>query len=155
MTKFGRVIGKTRWTMRIRLELAEVPDAGCGVAGAPMVGASAPKAACPAGCPGCGPTTSRPPIVELPLTALRDRGAGFAPGERVRVEFNGYGTAVSALVTIGVPLLGGILVCFAFFGLSRVAAYLAGVAACAILGFLATLLRQRSAFLAGATVFPV
>jgi len=154
MTKFGRVTGKTRWTMKIRLELAGVPDASCGVAGRLMEGGADAKAACPAGCAGCGPATSRPPVVELPLTSLADRGAGFAPGDRVRVEFNTYGTAISAIFTLGIPLLGGIAVFFVVNGLSRLAAYLAGLAACGILGLAATLLRQRSAFLAGATVFP-
>lgn len=154
MTKFGRVIGKTRWTLRIRLELGKVPDASCGVAGRLMEGGSARREACPAGCPGCGPATSRPPIVELPLAAIQGSGAGFRSGDRVRVEFTRHGTAVTAFFTLGIPLLGGILVCFAFLGLSRVAAYLAGLAACGILGFLATRLRQRSAFLAGASVFP-
>jgi hypothetical protein len=154
MTRFGRVIGKTRWTMRIRLELAAMPDASCGVAGRMMEADRAPASACPAGCPGCGPATKRPPVIDIPLAVIEARGAGFSAGERVRVEFTRKGTILSAIFGVFLPLLGGIAAFLAFMALSRVIAYFAGLAVCFALGFSLGLVRKRSGFLAGALIFP-
>lgn len=154
MTRFGRVIGKTRWTMKIRLELTAMPDASCGVAGRVMEADQAAQAACPVGCPGCGPATKRPPAIDIPLAAIRARGDEFSPGERVRIEFTPMGTVLSALFSVFLPLLGGIAAFLAVVGLSRVIAYLVGLAACFALGFALGLVRKRLGFPAGALVFP-
>ena len=155
MTRYGRVIGKTRWTMKIRLELAAIADASCGVAGRMMEADQAQKAACPVGCPGCGPATKRPPVIDIPLASLEAGGANYSSGERVRVEFTRMGTVFSALFGVFLPLLGGIAAFLAFMTLNRIIAYLAGLLVCFALGFTLGYIRRRSGFLAGALVFPV
>jgi hypothetical protein len=154
MTKFGRVIGKTRWSLRIRLDLGSYPDASCGVAGRIMDAGEVWADPCPAGCAGCGPASRRPPVIEIPLAAMPGEGASFNPGERVRIEFSRYGTALSVLFGLILPILAGIAAFFALSALSRVAAYFAGLATGFAVAFALALLRQRTGFLPGATVFP-
>lgn len=154
MTKFGRVIGKTRWSLRIRLDLSSLPDASCGVAGRIAEAGEGWTDPCPVGCPGCGPATRRPPVIEIPLAAIPGDGEAFKPGERVRIEFSRYGTALSALFSLILPILAGIAAFFALSALSRVAAYFAGLATGFALAFALSILRRRTGFLPGATVFP-
>lgn len=154
MTKYGRVIGKTRWAIKIRLEREEIPDASCGVAGRIAEGASGSRSACSAGCSGCGPATSRPPVIELPFQSLKGSEGDFSPGTRVRIEFNDSGTAISVLLGVLLPIAGGIAVFFALRELSRILAYFGALGAAALLGFLYTVLRRRSRLLSGAAVYP-
>lgn len=154
MTKYGRVIGTNRRTARIRLELKEVPDASCGVAGRLAEDTERPKAACPAQCQGCGPVAGRPSIIEIPRSGLRGGLDDFPAGTRVRIEFPVAGTALSAFFGVVFPCGCAIATFFALMPVSRIFAYFGALGALGLFCALYALLRQRLAFLSGARVFP-